>query len=201
MGDSPRVIKPEAVEISLEEMKIKSGSPSGDERSHSPDQTVNTGILETSTLTTPPELLSVPSTLPRQFEASTPPTPEVPAKPYSEVESDGDKIFKGEVSEGMSPEKPAKLSRASSRKIVARPPPLFDHLPDDTSAAKATFEVIPGCLYGSKYMGSSDQEALGCECSEEWSESGCVPWRLRCVSAWVTDCISFYRWLNECGLW
>lgn len=30
------------------------------------------------------------------------------------------------------------------------------------------FQVIEHCTYTPKPLGSSDQEALGCECSEEW---------------------------------
>lgn len=61
-----------------------------------------------------------------------------------------------------------KLSRKSSTKVRARTPPLFDHLPDATDEAKAGFQVITDCLYGSKNMGSSVHDALDCDCAEEW---------------------------------
>ena len=33
---------------------------------------------------------------------------------------------------------------------------------------KLSFQPIDRCAYTPKYLGSSDQEALGCECGEEW---------------------------------
>ena len=30
------------------------------------------------------------------------------------------------------------------------------------------FQVMETCTYTPKYIGSSDQEALGCECAEDW---------------------------------
>jgi histone-lysine N-methyltransferase SETD2 len=62
-------------------------------------------------------------------------------------------------------------AQTPKREAGPRSPQLFHHLPDDTAAATSSFEVIPDCIYGNKYMASSDQEALGCECSEEWGES------------------------------
>lgn len=61
-----------------------------------------------------------------------------------------------------------KLSRKSSQKPVRSPPTLFDHLPDVTAQACSTFQVINDCLYGSRNMGSSDHDALDCDCTEEW---------------------------------
>lgn len=61
-----------------------------------------------------------------------------------------------------------KLSRKPSQKLPRGPPPLFDHLPDATADACDTFQVINDCLYGSKNMGSSDHDALDCDCAEEW---------------------------------
>jgi histone-lysine N-methyltransferase SETD2 len=61
-----------------------------------------------------------------------------------------------------------RLSRKSSQKVEKTPPKLFDHLPDDTGVACDTFQVINDCLYGSKHMGSSEHDALDCDCAEEW---------------------------------
>ncbi|KAH6636248.1 methyltransferase-like protein [Chaetomium tenue] len=63
-----------------------------------------------------------------------------------------------------------KLSRKPSQKPPRGPPPLFDHLPDATGDACDTFQVINDCLYGSKNMGSSDHDALDCDCAEEWHD-------------------------------
>lgn len=61
-----------------------------------------------------------------------------------------------------------KLSRKPSQKMSRSPPPLFDHLPDATGDACSTFQVINDCLYGSRNMGSSDHDALDCDCAEDW---------------------------------
>ncbi|KAK2605113.1 hypothetical protein N8I77_007984 [Diaporthe amygdali] len=61
-----------------------------------------------------------------------------------------------------------KLSRKHSSKAVSRTPPLFSHLPDVTEESMAAFQVIPDCLYGAKHMGSSEHDALDCDCAEEW---------------------------------
>ncbi|KAM0285338.1 hypothetical protein ACHAQH_001527 [Verticillium albo-atrum] len=37
-----------------------------------------------------------------------------------------------------------------------------------TEGACETFQRIPDCLYGSKHMGSTDNDALDCDCREEW---------------------------------
>lgn len=64
-----------------------------------------------------------------------------------------------------------KLSRkAPSQKPVRSPPPLFDHFPDVKEEACSTFQVINDCLYGSRNMGSSDHDALDCDCAEEWRD-------------------------------
>ncbi len=62
----------------------------------------------------------------------------------------------------------SKLSRKPLQKMSRSPPPLFDHLPDSTEDACQTFQVISDCLYGSKNMGSSDHDALDCDCAEDW---------------------------------
>ena len=77
-------------------------------------------------------------------------------------------IVGGDITVKLENGKPLKLSRKSSQKIIARPPPLFADLPDSTEEAMTQFQVIRDCIYGSKYMGSSEHDALGCDCSEEW---------------------------------
>lgn len=64
--------------------------------------------------------------------------------------------------------KAPKLFRKGSSKMVFQPPPLFDHLEDATAEATSSFQVIRDCIYGSKYMGSADHDALGCDCNEEY---------------------------------
>ncbi len=38
---------------------------------------------------------------------------------------------------------------------------------ENGSAENYGFQMLDGCTYTPKYLGSSDQEALGCDCSEE----------------------------------
>lgn len=66
------------------------------------------------------------------------------------------------------PGKPSKLSRSSSHKTPTRSAPLYDNLPNVTTKACAAFQVIPDCLYGSKNLGSTDNDSFDCECREEW---------------------------------
>ncbi|PKS11932.1 hypothetical protein jhhlp_001227 [Lomentospora prolificans] len=64
-----------------------------------------------------------------------------------------------------------KLSRKLSQKPMKREPKLFDETPDATDEACSSFKVIPDCLYGSKNMGSTDNDALDCDCKEDWRRS------------------------------
>lgn len=61
----------------------------------------------------------------------------------------------------------------SSRK-ASQPPPreaaLYSHLADVTDESCSHFQVIPDCLYGSKHLGSTDNDSLDCDCREEWRE-------------------------------
>src|SRR3569833_439578 len=62
-----------------------------------------------------------------------------------------------------------KLSRKASQKLVTRAAPVtFKHLSDVTAESQRHFQIINDCLYGSKHMGSSEHDALDCDCTEEW---------------------------------
>jgi histone-lysine N-methyltransferase SETD2 len=64
---------------------------------------------------------------------------------------------------------PPKLARSkSAQKLPRAPVMLFDHLPNATDESCKNFQVINDCLYGSKHMGSSQHDALDCDCAEEW---------------------------------
>ncbi|KAI0835573.1 hypothetical protein F5Y06DRAFT_121962 [Hypoxylon sp. FL0890] len=65
---------------------------------------------------------------------------------------------------------PPKLSRKSSHKMAAQPVQLYNDLPDVTPESCSHFQLIPDCLYGSKSLGSTDHDALDCDCSEEWRD-------------------------------
>lgn len=67
---------------------------------------------------------------------------------------------------------PPKLARKASAKAAPRAPTrpamLFDGLPDMTETSKEHFQIITDCLYGSKSLGSTEHDALDCDCTEEW---------------------------------
>lgn len=62
----------------------------------------------------------------------------------------------------------------SSRKGSQMPPReavLYSHLADVTEESCDHFQVIPDCLYGSKHLGSTDNDSLDCDCRDEWRTS------------------------------
>ncbi|KAI5864655.1 hypothetical protein GGS23DRAFT_561239 [Durotheca rogersii] len=90
---------------------------------------------------------------------------------------------------------PPKFTRKTSHRVAFRPI-LFGDLPDVTLESCSHFQVIPDCLYGSKSLGSTDHDALDCDCSEEWrdgtnhacgDDSDCInrATKMECVDA---DC-------------
>lgn len=71
----------------------------------------------------------------------------------------------------VEPGKAPKLSRKASAKMAQKPPALFGDFPDATVESKTHFTPIRDCIYGSKLMGSSEHDTLGCDCSPEYSKS------------------------------
>lgn len=99
--------------------------------------------------------------------ASTSPNQSKPASPSSSM-SPGIKAENESASTPDTEPAPKLSKKASTTKARPRPPPLFDHLPDATEESTRGFQVISDCLYGSKHMGSSQHDALDCDCSAEW---------------------------------
>lgn len=67
--------------------------------------------------------------------------------------------------------KASKPSRKASQKAeMSREPVLYDDLPDVTEDSCSNFQVIPDCLYGSKHLGSTDNDSFDCDCNQEWRE-------------------------------
>ncbi|KAL6414699.1 hypothetical protein AUP68_01231 [Ilyonectria robusta] len=65
--------------------------------------------------------------------------------------------------------KAAALSRKASQKLAAkREHVLYSQLPDVTAESRKAFQLIPDCLYGSKHLGSTDNDALDCDCRDDW---------------------------------
>lgn len=78
--------------------------------------------------------------------------------------------FGGEVVVKMESCLPTKLVRTSSQKTIARSPPLFHSYEDKTEESKDHFQIIPACVYSSKYIGSTEH-AMECDCTEEWGKT------------------------------
>jgi len=78
-----------------------------------------------------------------------------------------EEVIGAEILVKMEPGKAPKLSRTSSQKVLAKPPPSFLGEPDKYDEATANFQVIPDCIYSNKYIGSTEP-ALECDCAEEW---------------------------------
>lgn len=63
-----------------------------------------------------------------------------------------------------------RLSRKLSQKLAEPEPRLYHHLANVTDESCRSFQVIRDCLYGSKHLGSTDNDALDCECADEWRD-------------------------------
>lgn len=155
MSDDTQEIKPEAVDAALSDMKLE-------ESEDDIADGINVNGTNAHTITPDDAKDSRSSSLGQS--ASGTPTMQTPKSEMNEHEE----ILGGEIALKVEAGKAPKLSRKASQKVVSRPPPLFDHFPNATVEAVSTFQVIRDCIYGSKYMGSSEHDALGCDCSEEW---------------------------------
>lgn len=126
---------------------------------------------------------------------------------------DGTKSQSDSVGTPNSTAKPARSSRKSSQKPTAREVPLYTHLPDVTDESCQTFQVIPDCLYGSKHLGSTDNDSLDCDCREEWRTSRTAgplsypycPWIFLIITSillpfWLFLLTESRRWREFC-LW
>jgi hypothetical protein len=155
MAEGTSSIKPEAVDAALGDMKLEEDSSSLDTLEVNGNREAKSPSAED---------IVYPSPSPKASTAQS-------SEELTPTSEDEQKMFiGGEISLKVDPGKPLKLSRKSSQKVIARPPVLYDCLPDSTPEAVTKFQVIRDCIYGSKYMGSSEHDALGCDCSEEWSE-------------------------------
>lgn len=162
MADDTRDIKSEAVDKALGGMKL--------EEVASPDETLETIEVnsEYEQAPTPSGFKRSPSTTPGPVKStSQSPTKKQSASQTPKSEYD-EEVISGDITVTVEPGKAPKLSRKSSQKVISRPARLFDHLLDVTEEASSVFQVIKDCIYGSKYMGYSEHDALDCDCSEEW---------------------------------
>jgi hypothetical protein len=156
MSDQEIAPKTEAVDAALSDMKLA-------------EEDIATEAKPATPLNADDNLQ--PSPTPKQSRS---PTPDDSMRNKSETQTPtsedevNTEVVEGDIVVVQEPGKAPKLSRKASQKVVFRPPPLFDHLEDATPECVTKFQVIQDCIYGSKYMGSADHEALGCDCAEDW---------------------------------
>jgi histone-lysine N-methyltransferase SETD2 len=164
MADDTRDIKPEAVNTALEDMKLEEGAlPKAEEGL---DTIAVSGEYEQAP--TPDDYKRSQSTTPGPVKSASqsPIKKQSPSQtPKSEYDEE---IIGGDITVTVEPGKAPKLSRKSSQKVISRPALLFHDLEDATGEAIGVFQVIKDCIYGSRYMGSSEHDPLDCDCSEEW---------------------------------
>jgi histone-lysine N-methyltransferase SETD2 len=159
MADDTRDVKPEGVDAALGDMKLEEGESPDANGGY--EQAPTPGCYKRSPSTTPGPVKSTSQSPVKKQSAS-----QTPKSEYDEEQIDSDITVTAE------PGKAPKLSRKSSQKVISRPAALFDHVADATEEAISVFQVIKDCIYGSKYMGYSEHDALDCDCSEEWRKYG-----------------------------
>ncbi|KAH7418501.1 hypothetical protein BKA64DRAFT_200885 [Cadophora sp. MPI-SDFR-AT-0126] len=167
MADDTRDPKPAAVDAALGEMKLQGdGSPEDQE-----DTIMVNGKQEESS--TPSYMKRSRSSTPaiKQSASQSPVKRESASQtPRSQDEDEEEEeTIGGDITVTVEPGKAPKLSRKSSQKVISRPPILYNDMPDSTEEASTVFQLIKDCIYGSKHMGSSEHDALDCDCSEQWS--------------------------------
>ena len=164
MADDTRDTKPKVVDNALSEMKLEEGGL--------PSEVKDTIALNSTYDTpTPQDMKRSRSSTPMATKStSQSPIKKNSASQTPESEDDEEEIIGGDITVTVEPGKGPKLSRKSTQKVVARPAQLFDHVEDSTEEAVTVFQVIKDCIYGSKYMGYSEHDALDCDCSEQWGE-------------------------------
>jgi [histone H3]-lysine36 N-trimethyltransferase len=166
MADDTRDTKPKpgVVDAALSEMKLEEGGshPEAD------DTIARNGTYDAPT---PEDIKRSRSSTPMARKSSSQsPFKKQSASQTPKSEDDEEEIIGGDIMVTVEPGKGPKLSRKSSQKVVARPPQLFDQVEDSTEEAFTVFQAIKDCIYGSKYMGYSEHDALDCDCSEQWGE-------------------------------
>ncbi|KFY64717.1 hypothetical protein V496_03080 [Pseudogymnoascus sp. VKM F-4515 (FW-2607)] len=158
MSDQEITPKAEAVDAALGDMKLAE------------EDFVTEAKLATPPSNTDDNPQPSPTPTPKQSRSPTPEDMENKSETPTSEDEINTEVVEGDIVVVQEPGKAPKLSRKASQKVVFRPPPLFDHLEDATPECVTKFQVIQDCIYGSKYMGSADHEALGCDCSEDWRD-------------------------------
>ncbi|TPX23641.1 histone methyltransferase set2 [Coccidioides immitis] len=151
----------ETVKDAVTDMKL--------ERQSSTESVAPNGILDTIT----------PKDEPNGHLSSKPSTPSL--KPPKSRSRSSNSLAKDEVPEEkvggditikQEPGQPPKLARSASQKLPPRAAPLFTDLPDKTTEATSTFQLMEVCTYANKYLGYTEH-AMDCDCAEEWDAATC----------------------------
>ncbi|KAL5326633.1 hypothetical protein ACEPPN_004320 [Leptodophora sp. 'Broadleaf-Isolate-01'] len=168
MADDTRDPKPAAVDAALEDMKLQEGGSPDEEGdtimvNGKHEESSTPSYLKRSRSSTPAIKQSTSQSPFQRGSASQTP------RSQDEEEDEGEETIGGGITVTVEPGKAPKLSRKSSQKVIPRPPTLYSDMPDSTEEASTVFQLIKDCIYGSKHMGSSEHDALDCDCSEQWS--------------------------------
>lgn len=150
--------KPTLVVAGMQEMHLQNESPSSEPA----------GRIQADEIKE--EETHSPKTIRTKSSTHSPVSSERRSTSSDMVTKDNEKIVGGDVVVKMEPGLPPKLARTASRKVVARPAPLFDSYEDKTEECKTSFQVIPACIYMSKHIGSTEH-AMECDCTEEWGKT------------------------------
>lgn len=159
MDDNERLQSPVKVEAGIRDMQIKNGVSS----SEAPGRIRGVEVKGKEELNSPKATRTKSST-------QSPIKSEKPSLSPDTMKEDREEIVGGEVVVKLVPGHPPKLARTPTQKIVARPAPLFHSYEDKTDESKSSFQVISGCIYSSKYIGSTEH-AMECDCTEEWGKT------------------------------
>lgn len=133
MADDTREILPEAVDAALGEMKLEEGIEVQGFANGTNGYISTPTEIKTSHSNTPVFIKSRSQTPSRKQSTSQ--------TPKSEIGED-EEIIGGDITLTVEPGKAPKLLRKSSQKVIPRPPPLFNDLPDSTEEAASVFQVI-----------------------------------------------------------
>jgi histone-lysine N-methyltransferase SETD2 len=162
--DSPNGLR-NGKSISPDAMAIS--TPSANDNANSAPDAMNVKLEPSGDMKVPASASA--SASPAAFTSATSDQSNSEARPKMKANPSDEETVGGDILLKQEPGQPPKLSRSSSQKVLSRPPQLFDHLPDSTQDALATFEQIQACWYANKYMGYTEH-AMECDCSEEWGK-------------------------------
>lgn len=161
MADARRLKKETKLENEIEEMHIENGVGGTRRVTARPDEWKEEAG---DSLTSSPHDHMGPSTSHSPAQMSP--------RSQSPVESPDkhEQVVGGGVTLKMEPGQPPKLARNIPQKVVAGPPKLFLDSPSRFDEAQKTFQVLPECIYTSKYIGSTEHDSMECDCAEEWGK-------------------------------